>query len=190
MRSESRTPQTAVLLWMVSQISSQAFSLLYCQPCGILPAQPRDERLARVGAAVAVLALHLADEVVGRPALRLRADLVVQFEEVGPVGLAGGPVADGFEVGGRVGERVRAPGEQEHVLGGAQLQHRSVSSSTRKTTRPRRGLLDLAAEVAGDLVGRDGLDAAVRHGVERRKRLVVGRPAGAGHGVARASGQQ
>ena len=75
------------------------------------------------------------------------------------------------------------PREQEHVLGGSQRQHRVGQILDAEDDEPARGLLHLAAEVAGDLVGRDGLDPAVRHGVERRKRLVVGRSAGAGHGV-------
>ena len=77
-RSDSRRPHTAVAPSMVSQTSTAAFSSAGRQLAGQLARQPLRQRLAGVAAQVAVLALHLRDQAVGRLALRLGPDGVVQ----------------------------------------------------------------------------------------------------------------
>ena len=82
-----------------------------------------------------------------------------------PVGVALGPAANALEVVGPVGELIRPPGEQEDVLGGAQLQDVAVDLRRAGRRRRRVRLLDLAAEVGADLVGRDLLQPGLDHGV-------------------------
>src|SRR5262249_40360084 len=84
---------------------------------------------------------------------------------------------DLVQVGGAVGERVGAPGEEEHVLDGAQREQIGGDVRGAEDEEAAVGLLDRAAEVAGDLLGRDFLQPGLDGGVERRQ---LG--GGAGHG--------
>ena len=66
----------------------------------------------------------------------------MELQQPRPVGLAGGPPLDLVEVGRPVSERVGAPGEEEDVLDGAQVEQVGGDVGDAKDDKAAIGLLD------------------------------------------------
>ena len=149
--------------------------------CRQLPGQPFGQRLAGVGATVAMLARHLRHQTISRLAGRLGPNGVMDTEEAIPVNLMGGPAPNLLQIRRAPAELVGAPGEQEHVFHRSELQERGVHVLGAEDHDAGAAALDVAAHFTFDLLFGDRFQPWKDHGIAGRQRLRRG--SALGHGI-------
>src|SRR5438874_3647597 len=83
-----------------------------------------------------------------------------------PVGRFRRPLLDLLQIGGAECERVAAPGQEKDVLDGAKLEQFRRDGIDAENDEPALRFTDLAAEIAGDLLGRNCFESGLNGGVQ------------------------